>query len=445
MICLPRNYRKLRQAGHVKNFGEFLHNLFQPLWEISLHPASDTKFHYFLTHVSGFDCTDDESKVDLPLTGTYPHDWSSDLNPPYNLYLYYFWANIISLNEFRGSRGLGQFTFRPQCGELGSIDHLIGAFLVANSINHGVTIHKYPPLEYIYYLTQIGITMSPLSNTGQASPYLENPFPHFFHRGLNVSLSTNEPLYYHFTREPLVEEYSIALKIWKMQFNDLCEIARNSVLQSGFSPAWKEKALGKFFDLRSTLGNAVTKSRLSDVRVAYRFEVYHSEMNFLEEMLQPGQHLVRYMRPLIEEIGVVEAATKNRIVIPGVSGDGEATDPKSILQRLRVEMEELHANLARDQLAEKQLFADNATMAEKIQSLRDRLKTLPLSILGNLVAAQAAATAEPRVEHQSDEGMTANEESEEDEEETEDRDSFFNEVEDGNRNWVEGVHAVATS
>ncbi|CUG93558.1 AMP deaminase, putative [Bodo saltans] len=414
MISLPRNYRKLRQAGHVKNFGEFLHNVFQPLWEISLHPVSDTKFHYFLTHVSGFDCFDDESKVDLPLSGTYPHDWSSELNPPYNLYLYYFWANIISLNEFRGSRGLGQFTFRPQCGELGSIDHLIGAFLVANSINHGVTLHKFPPLEYVYYLTQIGITMSPLSNTSQASPYLENPFPHFFNRGLNVSLSTNEPLYYHFTREPLVEEYSIALKIWKMQFNDLCEIARNSVLQSGFSPAWKEKALGRFFDLRSTLGNAVTKSRLSDIRVAYRFEVYHAEMNFLEEMLPHGQRLIRYMRPLLEEIGIVEAATKTRIIIPGVSGDGEAMDPKSVLQRLRVDMKELTSELEQDQLTEKHLFTQNTTMATKIQALRDRLKTLPLAILGNLSAMSGDPQLTGRAATgQSDSDTTAGEEEEE--------------------------------
>ncbi|CAD2216135.1 Adenosine/AMP deaminase, putative [Angomonas deanei] len=66
MVRFPRQYRRLRQQGVVKNFGEYLDNIFQPLWEISLHPASDTKLHYFLTHISGFDCYDDESKIDLP-------------------------------------------------------------------------------------------------------------------------------------------------------------------------------------------------------------------------------------------------------------------------------------------------------------------------------------------------------------------------------------------
>lgn len=89
----------------------------------------------------------------------------------------------------------------------------------------------------------------------------------FFLRGLNVSLSTDDPLQIHLTKEPLVEEYSIAasvsslslslnsqwyltvikgnfikassLQVWKLSSCDLCEIARNSVYQSGFSHALK--------------------------------------------------------------------------------------------------------------------------------------------------------------------------------------------------------------
>ena len=68
-------------------------------------------------------------------------------------------------------------------------------------------------------------------------------------RGLNVSLSTDDPLQFHFTKveilqfkntslpfkEPLMEEYSIAAQIFKLSSCDLCELARNSVLMSGFS------------------------------------------------------------------------------------------------------------------------------------------------------------------------------------------------------------------
>lgn len=35
----------------------------------------------------------------------------------------------------------------------------------------------------------------------------------FFQRGLNVSLSTDDPLQIHLTKEPLVEEYSIAAQV----------------------------------------------------------------------------------------------------------------------------------------------------------------------------------------------------------------------------------------
>lgn len=43
--------------------------------------------------------------------------------------------------------------------------------------------------------------------------YHRNPFPTFFLRGLNVSLSTDDPLQIHLTKEPLVEEYSVAASV----------------------------------------------------------------------------------------------------------------------------------------------------------------------------------------------------------------------------------------
>jgi adenosine deaminase len=55
--------------------------------------------------------------------------------------------------------------------------------------------------------------MSPLSNNSLFLDYHRNPFPVFFQRGLNVSLSTDDPLQIHLTKEPLVEEYSIAASV----------------------------------------------------------------------------------------------------------------------------------------------------------------------------------------------------------------------------------------
>ena len=60
---------------------------------------------------------------------------------------------------------------------------------------------------------QIGLCMSPLSNNSLFLDYHRNPLPLFFARGLNVSLSTDDPLQIHLTKEPLVEEYSVAAQV----------------------------------------------------------------------------------------------------------------------------------------------------------------------------------------------------------------------------------------
>lgn len=64
-----------------------------------------------------------------------------------------------------------------------------------------------------FNLSQIGLAMSPLSNNSLFLDYHRNPFPMFFARGMNVSLSTDDPLMIHLTKEPLVEEYSIAAQV----------------------------------------------------------------------------------------------------------------------------------------------------------------------------------------------------------------------------------------
>lgn len=74
--------------------------------------------------------------------------------------------------------------------------------------------------------------MSPLSNNALFLTYERNPFPQYFRLGLNVSLSTDDPLQLHYTKvriascflcferpahirlqEPLMEEYSVAAQV----------------------------------------------------------------------------------------------------------------------------------------------------------------------------------------------------------------------------------------
>lgn len=56
-------------------------------------------------------------------------------------------------------------------------------------------------------------------------------------------------------QEALMEEYAIAAQLWKLSTCDLCEIARNSVLQSGLSHQVPSKFLLSFlgdWDLRNS-------------------------------------------------------------------------------------------------------------------------------------------------------------------------------------------------
>src|SRR6201996_2262622 len=92
------------------------------------------------------------------------------------------------------------FFLRPHCGEAGDTDHLTSAFLTSHSISHGILLRKVPALQYLFYLKQIGIAMSPLSNNALFLTYERNPLPDFFKAGLNVSLSTDDPLQFHFTK-----------------------------------------------------------------------------------------------------------------------------------------------------------------------------------------------------------------------------------------------------
>lgn len=112
--------------------------------------------------------------------------------------------------------------------------------------------------------------MSPLSNNSLFLNYHRNPLIEYLNRGLCVSLSTDDPLQFHFTREPLMEEYSIAAQVWKLSNADMCELARNSVLMSGFPVGLKRHWLGAGFEREGVEGNDVRKSNVPDIRVAYR-------------------------------------------------------------------------------------------------------------------------------------------------------------------------------
>ena len=272
LIQIPRLYLPWKQNKTIENFEQLIVNIFKPLFEATQNPSSHPELHVFLQRVIGLDTVDDESKQERRFYRKYPtaREWDTFQNPPYTHWIYYLFANMASLNIWRKRRGFNTFVLRPHCGEAGDPDHLAAAVLCCHSISHGITLRKMPCYQYIFYLDQIGIAMSPLSNNALFLTYERNPFPRYFSRGLNVSLSTDDPLQFAFTKEPLIEEYAVAAQIYKLSAVDMCELAENSVLQSGFEHALKQHWLGKDYDLGGVWGNDVAKSNVPDIRKKFR-------------------------------------------------------------------------------------------------------------------------------------------------------------------------------
>jgi len=289
LIQIPRLYDIFRTNKLMNNFQELLTNIFLPLFEATNDPTSHPELHQFLQYVIGFDSVDDESKPENPLFDkdvTTPDAWNEEENPPYAYYQYYTYANITVLNHFRSEQGLNTFVLRPHCGEAGPVQHLVCGFMMAENISHGLLLRKVPVLQYLYYLAQIGIAMSPLSNNSLFLNYHRNPLPEYLARGLCVSLSTDDPLQFHFTKEPLMEEYSIAAQVWKLSSCDMCELARNSVLMSGFPHKMKQYWLGPNYTKEGVAGNDITRTNVPDIRVGYRSETLVDELSNIFKVVQ---------------------------------------------------------------------------------------------------------------------------------------------------------------
>lgn len=252
-------------------------DIFVPLFEVTKDPRSHPELHVFLQRVIGIDSVDDESKTERRIYKKFPYPtlWTTHQNPPYTYWLVtssFHYVSVVSVELIVPLLGFiictrillawiiggrcgdsvrlinaipvsclkvpfykDTFAIRPHCGEAGDTDHLTSAFLTSHSISHGIMLRKVPALQYLFYLKQIGMAMSPLSNNALFLAYERNPFPDFFKIGLNISLSTDDPLQMHFTKvifsvsnlcfargayfklptkqEPLLEEYSVAAHV----------------------------------------------------------------------------------------------------------------------------------------------------------------------------------------------------------------------------------------
>lgn len=307
LVQIPRLYNVYYSNKLLVNFQQFIDNVFTPLFEVSVDPTIDPKLHKFLAYCVGFDCVDDESKPEPRIARKFPvpEQWNFATNPAYSYYLYYLWANIYSLNMLRESKGFSTLSFRPHSGEAGDVDHLISSFFLANGISHGINLRRAPVLQYLYYLMQVPIACSPLSNNGLFVEYSKNPFPIFFARGMNISLSTDDPLQFHYTKEPLIEEYSIAAQVWNLTSCDICEIARMSVLQSGFPDFLKAKWLGKDYKKGGIKGNNLNYTNVPTIRIRYRYETLRGELEEFYKVLGTEEDVdIKFLLDLMSQHNV---------------------------------------------------------------------------------------------------------------------------------------------
>jgi AMP deaminase len=87
----------------------------------------------------------------------------------------------------------------------------------------------------------------------------------------------------------LIEEYSIAAQVWKLSTVDLCEIARNSVLQSGWEHCYKQEWLGEDYDKEGAHGNDINKSNLPNIRICYRQETLRDERELIASFAEAAK------------------------------------------------------------------------------------------------------------------------------------------------------------
>ncbi|KAL0603644.1 AMP deaminase 1 [Plecturocebus cupreus] len=289
MIQVPRIYDVFRSTNFLPHFGKMLENIFMPVFEATINPQADPYLSVFLKHITGFDSVDDESKHSGHMFSSEspkPQEWTLEKNPSYTYYAYYMYANIMVLNSLRKERGMNTFLFRPHCGEAGALTHLVTAFMTADNISHGLNLKMSPVLQYLFFLAQIPIAMSPLSNNSLFLEYAKNPFLDFLQKGLMISLSTDDPMQFHFNKEPLMEEYAIAAQFFKLSTCDMCELSRNSVLQSGISHEKKAEFLGDNYLEEGPAGNDIRRTNVAQIRMAYRYETWCYELNLIAEGLK---------------------------------------------------------------------------------------------------------------------------------------------------------------
>eukprot|EP00605_Chrysophyceae_sp_TOSAG23-4_P001145 GSChrysophyteH1.ASY1.ANO1.1252.1 assembled CDS len=264
------------------NFGELMQNIFDPILQATLHPEKHPELHILLD--------------EFTLKGTGENsgfDWTERKNPPYNYWMFFLSENLKLVNIIREKRGMNIFKFAPHCGESGPRHHLASAFLTADHVQHGVNVAKLPVAMYLFYLTQFPMGVCPMSNDKLFLKLEDSPVRKFVKVGMNFSLNTDDPLQFHTTNDPLLEEYLVSAASFKLSTHDMSEIAFNSVCMSHFDYATKTQWVGEGFDEPHTESDWFSNpdaTNVCSIRSDYRHRALIAEVGYVYEHAKRGNN-----------------------------------------------------------------------------------------------------------------------------------------------------------
>ena len=135
---------------------------------------------------------------------------------------------------------------------------------------------------YLYYLSQVPMALCPISNDALFVKFANSPVKAFHEMGIPISLNTDDPLQFHVTGDPILEEYISAAKLFSLTKQDLCEIARTSVRMSNFDFDEKVAWLGASCGLAiSFLSNDPNKTNVTSIRADFRQDAHQRELEYI--------------------------------------------------------------------------------------------------------------------------------------------------------------------
>jgi AMP deaminase len=236
-------YGLLKTHRSVLNFGELLENVFgPPVAAVNARDsdASKTKegqLRGLLHATSGFElanlpsASEDFQSSDLEKN---PWEWTMLTNPPFFYQLYQVWLRIKVLNMCREEASLPPFSLR--CASHRA-EHLACSYLLgASGTTRCSCLGTHAPLQYLFALELDALIVS-VSLASKRSLAMENGqkiFSNLFRSGVTIVLCTEDPTMSQKTDNPLDIEYALARNSVGCREADLAEIARNSMLTSGF-------------------------------------------------------------------------------------------------------------------------------------------------------------------------------------------------------------------